>query len=112
MSIGIAEITGATGLVVSVFTWGLGTFRRRATRRAMATLREDVKNLRNEVASLEEGTEANAHSSREYRHDFPAFSQALRMVRSGTAVESVAVELGIPTREVRLLAKVSAEIEL
>lgn len=92
---------------------------RNAFRREAASLRDESETRHKEclrqLAALAEraeesgcGSPASPELLRDGRMGIPARSGALRMLRSGMAPDTVAVELGMAKAEVRLLGKVGA----
>lgn len=68
---------------------------------------EEIAEVRETLAEAEKNAQANLNLLRDGRLGMPARARALRMLRSGMAAETTAVELGLARNEVQLLEKVS-----
>lgn len=68
---------------------------------------EGIAEVRETLAEAEKNGQANLDLLRDGRLGMPARARALRMLRSGMAAETTAMELGLARNEVQLLEKVS-----
>lgn len=68
---------------------------------------EEIAEVRETLAEAEKNAQASLDLLRDGRLGMPARARALRMLRSGMAAETTAVELGLARNEVQLLEKVS-----
>lgn len=112
---GGAALMSAFGLA---FTWR----QRRDLRRLSSALRDEMKQNGEDLArqivlidqklietvEAQNGMQASLELLRDGRLGLPVRSRALKMLRSGVAADTAAMELGLPKNEVRLLAKVAA----
>jgi len=78
---------------------------------AVDQVREDChksgEELRNALSSIEANMQTTEELLREGRLNRSTRAQALKMLRSGVSPETAANSLGMATRELRLLARVS-----
>jgi hypothetical protein len=125
----ITEAVAAAGLLAGIVSllvsWRQGCLRARElrdTREIWASretrVREDMERghrqclgeiavIRETLAEAEKNAQVNLDLLRDGRLGMPARARALRMLRSGMAAETTAVELGLARNEVQLLEKVS-----
>jgi hypothetical protein len=68
---------------------------------------EEIAEVRETLAEAEKNAQTNLDLLRDGRLGMPARARALRMLRSGMAAETTAMELGLARNEVQLLEKVS-----
>jgi hypothetical protein len=124
-----AEVVAAAGLLAGIVSllvnWRQGCLRARELRetreiqaRLQESLRQDMEHghrqclgeiaeIRETVAETEKNAQVNPELLRDGQLSMPARARALRMLRSGMAAETTAVELGLARNEVQLLEKVS-----
>jgi len=69
--------------------------------------RGEIAEIRETLAETGKNAQVNLELLRDGRLGMPARARALRMLRSGMAAETTAVELGLARNEVQLLEKVS-----
>jgi hypothetical protein len=67
----------------------------------------EIMEIRETLTAAEMNAQVNLELLRDGRLGMPARARALRMLRSGMAAETTAVELGLARNEVQLLEKVS-----
>ncbi len=112
------DAIGLAGLITAGFSVTLARRQRTTQERAALALKQEMHEqyreclLRmSEVAGRIDAAERSVQSSAELLQDgrlsLPVRSRALRMIRSGMAPDSIAVEMGLPRAEMRLLAKVA-----
>jgi len=117
-SIGAVAAIAVTGLFAAIVSlvqnWRHGYAQRRRSecqRDEMDHIYRDCLRRIGAVAEKLETSRKNAQSSVELLRDgrlgMPARARALRMLRSGVAADTAAVELGLARSEVRLLGKVA-----
>lgn len=126
---GVAAAGLLAGIVSLLVSWRQSCLRARELRETRSiqismqetlekSLREDMecghRQCRGEIAEIretlveaEKNAQVNLGLLRDGRLGMPARARALRMLRSGMAVETTAVELGLARNEVQLLEKVS-----
>jgi hypothetical protein len=129
MMITEAEVVAAAGLLAGIVSllvnWRQGCLRARElrdTREIQVSLQEslrqdmerghrqclgEIAEVRETVAETEKNAQVNLELLRDGQLGMPARARALRMLRSGMAAETTAVELGLARNEVQLLEKVS-----
>jgi len=125
----ITEAVAAAGLLIGMVSlpmnWRLRILRRRdmsAMREMQKSLQEsareamergqqqclaEIAEVRETLAEAEKNAQANLERLRDGRLGMPSRARALRMLRSGMAAETTAVELGLARNEVQLLEKVA-----
>jgi len=114
---GVAAAGLLAGIISLLMNWRLRILRAR-DRRAMLSFREEMERgqqqclghiteVREILAEAEKNAQANLELLRDGRLGMPARARALRMLRSGMAAETTAIELGLARNEVQLLEKVA-----